>query len=159
MSADILGTSWDQCRSMVQYSFTASTETRRLVRTDSPGRPPRLWRSSWTMTWFVVVDRFYSSSAILRSRADSLRSHVILHEWLGLAIERFWISTELVYLQHWHGWCHMKLLPFRHVLSRYTTHPAMHNVTSCKAAYVRCMIYCSSCNNVSKRYFWIILML
>ena len=26
---------------MVQYSFT-STETRRLVRTDSPGRPPRL---------------------------------------------------------------------------------------------------------------------
>ena len=34
MSVDILGTSWDQCRSMVQYSFT-SMETRRLVRTDS----------------------------------------------------------------------------------------------------------------------------
>ena len=33
---------------MVQYSFT-STETRRLVRTDSPGRPPRLSHSSWTM--------------------------------------------------------------------------------------------------------------
>ena len=41
MSVDTLGTSWDQCRSMVQYSFM-STETRRLVRTDSPGRPPRL---------------------------------------------------------------------------------------------------------------------
>ena len=27
-----------------------STETRRLVRTDSPGRPPRLSHSSWTMT-------------------------------------------------------------------------------------------------------------
>ena len=40
MSADILGTSWDQCRSMVQYCFT-STKTSRLVRTDSPGRPPR----------------------------------------------------------------------------------------------------------------------
>ena len=52
MSADILGTSWDQCRSMVQYSFT-STETRRLVRTDSPGRPPRLSHSSWTMIWAV----------------------------------------------------------------------------------------------------------
>ena len=26
-----------------------STETRRLVRTDSPGRPPRLAHSSWTM--------------------------------------------------------------------------------------------------------------
>ena len=41
MLVDILGTSWDQCRSMVQYSFT-STETRWLVRTDSPGQPPRL---------------------------------------------------------------------------------------------------------------------
>ena len=48
MSVDMLGTSWNQCRSMVQYSFT-STETRRLVRTDSPGRPPRLSHSSWTV--------------------------------------------------------------------------------------------------------------
>ena len=48
MSVDILGTSRDQCVSMVQYCFT-STETIRLVRTDSPGRPPRLSHSSWTM--------------------------------------------------------------------------------------------------------------
>ena len=48
MSSDILITSWDQCRSMVQYSIT-STETRRLVRTDSRGRPPRLSHSYWTM--------------------------------------------------------------------------------------------------------------
>ena len=48
MSFDILGTSCDQCRSTVQKIFT-STETRRLVRTDSPGRPPRLSHSSWTM--------------------------------------------------------------------------------------------------------------
>ena len=48
MSVDILGTSCDQCWSMVQYSFT-STETRTLVRMDSPGRPPRLSHSSWTM--------------------------------------------------------------------------------------------------------------
>ena len=48
MSVDILGTSCDQCRSMVRYSFR-STETRRLVRTDSPGRPPRLSHSSWTI--------------------------------------------------------------------------------------------------------------
>ena len=54
MSVDILGTSWDQCRSMVQYSFT-STETRRLVRTDSPGRPPRLSHNSWTMTTGSVL--------------------------------------------------------------------------------------------------------
>ena len=42
MSVDILGTSCDQCRS-------TSTETRRLVRTNSLGRPPRLSHSSWTM--------------------------------------------------------------------------------------------------------------
>ena len=53
MSVDILGTSWDQCRSMVQSIFT-STETRRLVRTDSPGGPPRLSHSSWTMQFSVI---------------------------------------------------------------------------------------------------------
>ena len=52
MSSDV---SWhirdkcDQCRSTVRLIFT-STETRRLVRTDSPGRPPRLSHSSWTLT-------------------------------------------------------------------------------------------------------------
>ena len=60
MSVDILGTSWDQCRSIVQYSFT-STETRRLVRTDSPGRPPRLLHSSWTMTIRDVHLDFYTA--------------------------------------------------------------------------------------------------
>ena len=39
MSVDILGTNCDQCRSMVQCCFT-STETVRLIRTESPGRPP-----------------------------------------------------------------------------------------------------------------------
>ena len=49
-------------------------------------------------------------SAILCSWADSLCLHVIVHEWLAF-IACFWISTKVVYLQHWHGWCHMKLLP------------------------------------------------
>ena len=62
MSADILGTSCDQCRSMVQYSFT-STETRRLVRTDSPGRPPRLSHSSWTMVVTTQTTHVISSTA------------------------------------------------------------------------------------------------
>ena len=29
-----------------------------------------------------------------------------------LFIVHFWISTKVVYLKHWHGWCHMKLLPY-----------------------------------------------
>jgi len=41
MSVDILRTNCDQCRSMVQCCFT-STETVGLIRTESPGRPPRL---------------------------------------------------------------------------------------------------------------------
>ena len=38
----ILGTNCDQCLSMVQCCFT-STETTRLIRTGSPGRPPRFF--------------------------------------------------------------------------------------------------------------------
>ena len=67
-------------------------------------------------------------SAILRSQADSLRSHVILHGWLAFIfvfITRFWISTKVVYLQRWYGWCHMKLLPSRHkfCVHHITMHP------------------------------------
>ena len=45
MSVDILGTNCGQCVCTVQCCFT-STETVRLVRTESPGRPPRLSHSS-----------------------------------------------------------------------------------------------------------------
>ena len=44
---------------MVQYCFT-STETIRLVRTDSPGRPPRLSHSSRTMILRPVNQYGYS---------------------------------------------------------------------------------------------------
>ena len=45
---DLLGTNCEQCVCMVQCCFT-STETIRFIRTGSPGRPPRLSRSSWTL--------------------------------------------------------------------------------------------------------------
>ena len=47
MSVDILGTNCDQCLSMLQCCF-ASTETVRLIWTESPWRPPRL-SHSWTL--------------------------------------------------------------------------------------------------------------
>ena len=62
MSVNILGTSCDQGRSTVQWSFT-STETRRFVRTDSPGRPPWLshsffaWLFSFGIDWFIVFNQ------------------------------------------------------------------------------------------------------
>ena len=54
MSSDVgltslLGTNCDQCVCMAQCCFT-STETIGLIRTGSPGRPPRLSHSSWTLT-------------------------------------------------------------------------------------------------------------
>ena len=43
---------------------------------------------------------------------------------------RFWISTEVVYLQRWHGWCQIKLLPSRHVLCRPYNHAPCHFMQS-----------------------------
>ena len=48
MSTDILGANCDQCVCMVQCWFT-STETIRFIRARSPGRPPRLSHSSWSL--------------------------------------------------------------------------------------------------------------
>ena len=47
-----------------------------------------------------------------------------------LFIARFWISTEVVYLQRWHGWCHMKLLPSWHVLCTPYNHAPCHFMQS-----------------------------
>ena len=59
---------------------------------------------------------------------------MVLHEWLALKCI-FWISTKVVYLQRWHGWCHMKLQPsWRKFCVHHTT---MHYVTSFKATYIR----------------------
>ena len=47
-----------------------------------------------------------------------------------LFIARFWISTEVVYLQRWHGWCHMKLLPSRRFLCTPYNHAPYHFMQS-----------------------------
>jgi len=47
-----------------------------------------------------------------------------------------------VCLQHWHGWCHMKLQPSRHKFCVH--HTTMHHVTPCKATNVRLCVF--SCN-------------
>ena len=95
---DILGTSCDQCRSMVQYSFT-STETRRLVRTDSSGRPPRLSHSSWTMKNVVLkashscrITCDKSAVSLLESGAlyrNDQHQHAVRVSRFGLAVRRY----------------------------------------------------------------------
>ena len=74
-------------------------------------------------------------SAILRSWVDSLRSKV----WQAIYSAFSWISTEVVYLQRWHGRCYMKLLPSPRKFRVHLT--TMHHVTS----YVRCM-WCLAVN-------------
>ena len=51
----------DQCWSTVQCCFT-STETIRLIRTGSPGRPPRLWHSSWTLSFLCSLRYFMQAT-------------------------------------------------------------------------------------------------
>ena len=57
-----------------------------------------------------------------------------------LFMVHFWISTAVVYLQHWHGWCHMKLLPSWCVLCtpynhapRFFMQSDIHKVHACLA--------------------------
>ena len=55
--------------------------------------------------------------------------------WVTSFMARFFkISTEVVYLQCWHDWCHMKLQPSRHKFCVH--HTTMLHVTSCKATCV-----------------------
>ena len=50
----------------------------------------------------------------------------------------------MVYLQRWHGWCHIKLLPSRRKFCVH--HTTMHHVTSCKATYVMCVCLAVTCH-------------
>ena len=54
---------------------------------------------------------------------------VHMSDWLFYSTF-FLISTEVVCLQHWHGWCHMKLLPSRHILCTPYNHAPCHFMQS-----------------------------
>ena len=91
---------------------------------------------SRSLIW-LIDDHLYS--AILRSLEQTHCARLWFYMSDKLFIARFFflISTEVVYLQRWHGWCHMKLQPSRRKFCVH--HTTMHHVTSCKATYVRCM--------------------
>ena len=90
--------------------------------------------SSWP---WPIHERWLLLIAILRFRADSLRSHVILHERIAFYsafsnIHRSGVLTALTWLVP-HETAAVS------VRSVYTIIITMHHVTSCKATYVRCM--------------------
>jgi len=45
-------------------------------------------------------------------------------------IARFWMSTKVVYLRHWHGWYHMKQLPSQCVAYTLYNHAPHHIMQS-----------------------------
>ena len=65
---------------------------------------------------------------------------MILPEWLAFYSAFLNIHRSGV-LKHWHGWCHMKLLPSWCKFCVH--HTTMHHVTSCKTTYVRCVFSCN----------------
>ena len=75
---------------------------------------------------------------------------MVPHEWLAFysAFFLFLISTEVVYLQRWHGWCHMKLQPSWCKFCVH--HTTMLQVTSCEATHIRCMCLAVTC----QLHFW-----
>ena len=79
-------------------------------------------------------------SAILHSH-NTFHSHYT-RMWFYMSEQlftvRFLISTEVVYRQPWHGWCHMKLLLYWHVLCTPYNHAPCHFMQS-HISYVRCM--------------------
>ena len=56
---------------------------------------------------------------------------------------RFWISTQVVYLQRWHGWCQIKLLPSWRVLCTPYNHAPCHFMQShIRKVYVCLAVIC-----------------
>ena len=67
MPGDILGTSWDQCRRMVQYSFTSRKPEGSLGRTAQVGHlvshtAPELWTNVSTIGQYYILAKLASTS-------------------------------------------------------------------------------------------------
>ena len=88
--------------------------------------------------WSLLSPQILVTSVVVLETILILATHPLLNFSVVLFLRcQCFISTEVVYLQRWHGWCHMKLLPPRREFCVH--HSTMHHITSCKATYVRYM--------------------
>ena len=94
----------------------------------------------------IIIDRFYIALFSTLEQTHCTRMWFYMSEQLFIA--RFWISTEVVYLQHWHGWCHMKLLPSQRVLCTPYNHAPCHFMQS----HIRKVYACLAVTN--HLHFW-----
>ena len=76
----------------------------------------------------IIIDRFYIALFSALEQAHCARMWFYMSEQLFIA--RFWLSTEVVYLQRWRSWCHMKLLPSRRVMCTPYNHAPCHFMQS-----------------------------
>ena len=106
-------------RSTVQQFFT-STETRRLVRTDSPGRPPRLSHSSWTMMKAWFRDRLYIRRAFWRGTCE-IRMYDL--RW-PYSVDRTLISN------HWLTYVYVIHLALLNAHDRFCEMHILYSITS-----------------------------
>ena len=116
-------------QNIVLYQYHSPTPFTHTHTAVSPLSPLTRLCIDWLMIAYIVL------FCALLSRLAALACG---STWVTSFLQRvFWISTEVVYLQRWHGWCHMKLQLSRRKFCVH--HTTMHHVTSCKAKYVRCM--------------------
>ena len=123
LRATVVTRGWNGYRNKGQHR--KSTLEKKILPPFQQGFEPATFQSRVRRSnhWAIPAPFYYYYywsllySAILRSRADSLRSHVILHEWIAFHSAVFLnIHRSGVYLQRKHGWCHKKLLPSRRLL-------------------------------------------
>ena len=83
MSSDVSWHIRDKLRPMPKHGsikLYTSTETRRLVRTDSPARPPWLAHSSWTMNFsFFSPTSEELTDSVVKHRGNMMASHNSVH--------------------------------------------------------------------------------
>ena len=61
----------------------------------------------WLIDWLMITYLALFSALLSRLTALACGSTGVT----SFSVRVFWISTEVVYLQRWHGWCYMKLQP------------------------------------------------
>ena len=105
----------------------------------------------------VAVDHFYV--ALFSALKQTHYALMWVYASDQLFVAHFWPSTQVVYLQRWRGWCHVKLLPSNRVLCT----PCNHALWLCsvypvqpRAVVVFCVarattrrgcVLCSPCNH------------
>ena len=88
----------------------------------------KIWTGLQIPLLLLLLIAFIYRYSPLSSRLNALACD---SAWVNsFSSARFWISTEAVYLQRWHGWCYMKLLPSRRVLCTPYKHAPCHFMQS-----------------------------